>query len=96
MADNRFVVLSPVETQSIVSKKTATRLHSLEGKVLGIINNGKMNSDVFLRALVKQVRTRYRLQGVIWVDKINASGPMTPEMLERLKGAHAVVAGVGD
>ncbi|GAX90614.1 hypothetical protein [Effusibacillus lacus] len=92
----KFIVLDPTESPARADQHTATRLDTLEGKVLAVVNNGKRNSDVFLRALLDEIQSRFNLKEVIWVDKTNVSLPMPPETLQRLRSCEAVISGVGD
>jgi hypothetical protein len=92
----QLTVLDPSTGPVVPEKKLAPRLTSLDGKVLAVINNGKINSDAFLQSVVDGIRELHTLSDVIWIDKPNASMPAGAEILEQLKSAHAVVAGVGD
>lgn len=91
-----LTVLDPTEGATEVQTEMAPRLESLSGKVLGIVNNSKWHSDLFLRALQEAIQEKVQLQDVVWIEKGNASLPMTDAMLEQLKACHAVVSGVGD
>lgn len=91
-----IVVLNPT-TEALKGETTmAQRLTTLEGKVLGVVNNSKRNSDVFLQFLVKRIKESFQLKEIIWINKSNPSLPMTDHALEQLKLTHAVIAGVGD
>lgn len=74
-----YIVLDPtqgpIETEhdQIMAKRHTT----LDGKILSVINNGKTNSDVFLRNIIGLVKQKYNLKDVIWIDKTNASLPVT-------------------
>jgi len=91
-----FIVLNPAQESTVSSEKTANRLTTLDDKVLAVVNNGKRNSDVILQTLLAQLQQSYKLKDVIWIDKKNASLPVTDVMLEQLQSCHAVIAGVGD
>ncbi|MBP1930892.1 hypothetical protein J2Z37_000889 [Ammoniphilus resinae] len=91
-----FIVLNPAQESIVSSEKAANRLTTLDDKVLAVVNNGKRNSDVILQTLLAQIKQRYNLKDVIWIDKKNPSLPVTDVMLEQLQSSHAVIAGVGD
>lgn len=91
-----FIVLNPAQESTVAEEKMADRLTSLDHRVLGVINNGKRNSDIFLQHLLGLIQQRHDLKDVIWIDKKNASLPMTNVTLEQLQSCHAVIAGVGD
>lgn len=92
----KYVVLNPTEGSSIAAGKLAERLSTLNGKVLGVISNGKRNSDVFMQHLLTNVQKKYDLKEVIWIDKINASLPIPHDVLEQLNSTQALLSGVGD
>jgi hypothetical protein len=90
-------VLDPTSGTIEGENNLAPRLSTLEGKVLAVVNNGKRNSDVLLKQIATQIKEKYRLKDVLWIEKKNASLPMTDSDLEKLKtSAHAVISGVGD
>jgi hypothetical protein len=93
-----YIVLDPTEGAVLSESggRMAERLSTLDGKVLGVVNNGKLNSDVFLRSILKLVQKKYALKDVIWIDKTNPSLPVTDAMLEQLKASQAVISGMGD
>lgn len=94
---NKIIVLNPVSGSTGGEAKRAPRLETLDGKVLGLVNNSKRNSDVFLHLISKRIESIYSLKDVIWIDKLNGSLPMPDELLKRLKmSCHAVITGVGD
>jgi hypothetical protein len=91
-----ILVLNPT-TETIKGETSmAPRLTTLDGKILGIVNNSKRNSDVFLEFLVNRIKETYQLKDVLWINKRNPSLPMTDHVLEQLKLTHAVITGVGD
>lgn len=93
-----YFVLDPTQSPEGTDNKgsLAPRLSTLDGQILAVVNNGKMNSDVFLHSLVDLVKQQYNLKDIIWIDKTNVSLPVTDEMLEKLKGSNAVISGIGD
>ncbi|GAX90642.1 hypothetical protein [Effusibacillus lacus] len=99
--NGQFVVLHPAhesneKNNSESGSSMAERLESLENKVIAVINNGKRNSDVFLKWLCEQIQSRYPVKQIVWIDKSNPSLPLQNEVLWQLRSCHAVIAGVGD
>lgn len=92
----KYVVLNPTEGPIGVEIPLVTRLHSFDGIKLGILNNGKRNSDVFLKGLLQGIKEKYKIQDVIWIDKVNGSKPIEDETIHRLKECRAIITGVGD
>lgn len=91
-----IIVLNPTTESNKSETSLAPRLSTLEGKVLGVVNNSKRNSDVFIKHLVNKIKDSYNLKDVIWINKRNPSLPMDDNVLQQLKLTHAVIAGVGD
>jgi hypothetical protein len=92
----KYIILNPTQGPTGEEGVLAPRLSALEGTTVGFVNNGKRNSEVFLRSLLEQVQLRYNLKEVVWIDKENASKPLSDETLQRLKSCQLVVTGVGD
>jgi hypothetical protein len=69
----------------------------LEGKVLGLLANGKVNADRLLALVRDGLATRYALAGVVARTKPDASRPAPAPLLDELaRGCDAVVTAVGD
>ena len=90
-----IVVLDPTNDPIEMQTQWAQRLSSINGSILGVIDNGKRNSQQMLRSLVEALREKYSFE-VVWIHKKNASLPMPAVLLEQLKSCHAVVSGIGD
>jgi hypothetical protein len=75
----------------------APRLDTLEGKVVGLIDNSKTNSDRFLARVAELLTERYGVAQVITHRKPSASRPIAPDMADDLAAkCDLVVAAVGD
>ena len=53
----------------------APRRDSLDHKVLGIVDNGKVNADLFLDAIVKRLSETYTITKVIKILKAKVGTP---------------------
>jgi hypothetical protein len=53
----------------------APRPDSLDHKVLGIVDNGKVNADLFLENIVKRLRETYSITKVIKILKSRVGTP---------------------
>ncbi|MDQ0338200.1 CO dehydrogenase nickel-insertion accessory protein CooC1 [Caldalkalibacillus uzonensis] len=91
-----IIVLNPTEKPLATAKPLAERLKTLDGKVLGVINNNKTNAPVFLHYLAEQMKKRQNIKDVIWINKKNHSLPINAEELEKVQQCDAVISGVGD
>lgn len=70
---------------------------SLDGLVLGLLDNGKLNAGKLLGMVAEELRREHKLAGVIAVRKPNASQPAPDEVYEELASkANVVISGIGD
>lgn len=75
----------------------AKRVPDLEGKVLGLLHNGKVNGDHLLDLVREQLAARYGVREVVVVRKPSASRVAESEVLDRLaRECDAVVTAIGD
>ena len=70
----------------------APRVPTLDGLVLGILDNNKWNAQKLLRQLETEFRARYSLKDVIYVRKPYFSRPAFPDMITGQTIADAVAA----
>jgi hypothetical protein len=70
---------------------------SLQGLTVGLLANGKANSDRLLHRVADELRARHRLADVIVVTKPHPSLPVDDAVLTMFaEHAHAVVTAIGD
>ena len=75
----------------------APRLDSLSGKVIGLLDNSKMNSGKMLQEIGAILQQKYGIKEVIIRRKHSASLPPAPEIKDEFTArVDAVVAGIGD
>lgn len=65
MSETTFQVLDPTTEPIIEPGDRATRLDSLEGKRIGLYDNGKLNAKELLDEVESMLVARYRLGGVV-------------------------------
>ena len=71
-------------------------LETLEGKVIGIIDNGQSNSTTMFRELAKLVQERFQPKEVIFRTKpTHMQGAPKPIMEEIISRCDAVITGLG-
>ena len=94
---NEHVLVDPT-TQAIVAPfDGATRLPTVAGITLGIIDDSKRNADVLLEELAEVLRTRYEIADVRWHRKPSASRAADPAAIRELaETCDAVVIAIGD
>jgi len=78
-------------------KYPAPRLDSLDGKVLGLLDNGKWNSNKLLHEVQDILVKNYNIKEVIKWKKPNFSAPASRDMREEIaKQCDFVVSAIGD
>ena len=93
----KLLVLDPTVVPEAAEASMAPRLDTLDGKVLGLLDNRKFNSNKVLDLVAEQLAEKYKLAGVMRRRKPNASKGVPDEMLNELvEGCQAVIVGVGD
>ena len=91
-------ILDPtVSAEATLDTAVAKRLADLDGKVLGLLNNGKVNGDHLLDLVRARLAARYRLRDVVVIRKASASRVAEDADLARLaRECDAVVTAIGD
>lgn len=75
----------------------APRVPTLDGLVLGLLDNNKWNAQRLLRQLEEDLRARFKIKDVIYLRKPYFSRPAFPEMIEQMAtGADVVVTALAD
>jgi hypothetical protein len=92
-----LIVLDPTGTgEKEISFELAERPLTLDGKILGVIDNGKHQANVVLQFVMERLQRDYRLAQVKWIKKPSVSHPISAEQIEQLKECHLVLSGIGD
>ena len=76
--------------------RMAPALASLAGATVGLLDNAKIGTTVFLDHVERMLRERHGIGSVIRRRKPDSSRPVPREMLAELAAADAVVSAVGD
>jgi hypothetical protein len=75
---------------------TGAGLESLEGKVIGIIDNGQANSTTMFQELAKLLREKFHTKEVVFKTKPTHMQGAPPSVMEEILGrCDAVVTGLG-
>ena len=92
-----YIVLDPTNEPIRTTFESAPRPETLKGLTLGLIDNGKKNSDYLVKKIGARLRALYGLGGDIHVRKPSPSHAIPQDMAEELAGrVDLVVAGIGD
>ena len=89
-------LLSPLAEPRPIVAATAPRLATLDGKVIGLLDNSKPNAHLLLERVHARLAERYTLAGVVRGRKATSTRPAPADVLGALAGAHFVVTAVGD
>lgn len=92
-----IIVYNPTNGPSIKSKNMAKRLHPLENSVIGLIDNGKKNSNVVVERAVFGLKRKYKLKDVYIHNKKSFSHGLNQEEAKMLaEKCDFIITGVGD
>ena len=92
-----ITILDPTVEPAPAEAPVAKRLNGLDGKVLGLLANGKVNGDRLLELVREELGARYDIREVVVMQKPNASRVADDVMLETLASrCDIVVTAIGD
>ena len=91
-----ITVLNPTSGSDIQPVRLARPLPSLDGQLIGVLDNGKVNSDRILQYAAEILRERYHVRELLWRRKHDFSRPAPAALLAELSACDAIIAGVGD
>jgi hypothetical protein len=89
-------VLDPRLSPEGEAARLAAPVASLDGALVGLLDNAKIGTARFYDHLEAMLRERYRVREVIRRRKPDSSRPAPPELLGELSAADAIVSGIGD
>ncbi|HEV8533851.1 MAG TPA: hypothetical protein VGT00_20700 [Methylomirabilota bacterium] len=90
-------ILDPTIAADHAESSLAKRVGDLDGKVLGLLSNSKVNGDHLLDLMRARLAARYRLKSVVTMTKSSASRVADDAMLDALaRDCDVVVTAIGD
>jgi hypothetical protein len=89
-------VLNPTSLGEARPLRVAHRLDSLAGRLVGVLDNGKVNSDRILHHVETLLLEQFRVREVLWRRKHDFSRPAPVALLAELSACDAVITGIGD
>ncbi len=89
-------ILDPTLDSEAEQTGLAPALPTLEGKVVGLLDNNKLKVKELLDCVEEILRTEYRVKDVVRRRKSDPSRPAPAEVIEDLAGCDAVFSAVGD
>ncbi|MFC1904459.1 hypothetical protein ACFLXT_01640 [Chloroflexota bacterium] len=92
-----LLVLDPTTEPEPMQATIAVRPHTLDSKVVGLLDNAKPNSDRILDMVGELLAKKYHLARVVKVRKPSATRGAPQEMLDEMaEECNVAIAGVGD
>jgi hypothetical protein len=89
-------VLDPRQSPEGEALRMAPALASLDGAIVGFLDNAKIGTERFYDHLEEILRTRYGAREFIRRRKPDATRPATADLVGELSGADAIISGLGD
>ena len=89
-------VLEPTLSPDGEPLRLAPALTSLEGAVVGMIDNAKIGTERFFDHVAEILKREYGVREFIRCRKPDTTRPVPPEMLASLRGADAILSAIGD
>jgi hypothetical protein len=74
----------------------APALATLDGAVVGMIDNSKIGTGRFFDHVADILKTRYGVREFLRRRKPDMTRPVPPDMLASLTGADAILSAIGD
>jgi hypothetical protein len=91
-----IVVLSPIADAPPAGIRMAAPLESLEGRTIGLLDNGKFNVTPFLDCVEEALRSEYGVREVVRRRKANQNAPAPASLIAEMAACDAVISAVGD
>lgn len=89
-------MLDPRASVNLRDRPLVPGLDTLEGKIIGIIDNGQANSTTMFQELAKLLQGKYRLAEVLFKTKpTHMQGAPKATMEEIVSRCDAVITGLG-
>jgi hypothetical protein len=89
-------VLDPRQSAEGDALRLAPALASLDGAVIGLLDNAKIGTQRFYDHVEDILRSQFGVREFIRRRKPDATRPVPPELLGEMTGADAIISGIGD
>lgn len=89
-------VLDPTAEVAAETAATPDRLATLQGRTIGLLDNGKIRVRELLDYMEARLRAQYGVSDVLRFKKPDASRPAPAAVIADLQRCDAIVAAVGD
>lgn len=91
-----ITLVSPMNDAAVAKGQAAPRLAQLAGRRLALLDISKPGGQPFLDRLERLLRDRFALASVDRIRKATYTKPATPDVLDALRGADAVIEALAD
>jgi hypothetical protein len=91
-----IMVLDPTPGPAAKAARLAPPLDTLEGRTVGLLDNGKFNVQRFMDHVEALLKQDYGVREVVRRRKANQNAPAPPALIAELAGCDAVISAVGD
>ena len=93
-----ITLVNPLNEQSSTQATPASRLATLEGKTIGLLDISKPGGSIFLDRIEELLTTRYGVARVVREMKLTFARPAAPDVIARLRDApcDAVIEALAD
>lgn len=96
-ATGKIQILDPRPEEVPEEKGLSSGVPSLEGKVVGLLENRKYHADSFLMELQRVLEEDYKARKVVYASKFTFSKPCADETIDALvEECDALVHGIAD
>ena len=89
-------VLDPTFADLDATEEVASRLASLSGRTIALLDNSKLNVEKLLDRIEALLRSQHGVGQVVRLTKPDASRPAPDDVIAGLKECDALISAVGD
>ena len=90
------VLINPMNETTLGASTSAPRLNSLAGKTIALLDISKPGGNIFLDRVERLLKDRYGAARVLRETKPTFTKPAPAPVLEKLRGADAVIEALAD
>jgi hypothetical protein len=91
-----MTLVNPMNEVAPQAAPAAPRLASLQGKTIALLDISKPGGSVFLDRVERLLIERYGVGGVIREMKPTFAKPAPPGVIEKIRGADAIIEALAD
>ncbi|HEY6350934.1 MAG TPA: hypothetical protein VI636_16145 [Candidatus Angelobacter sp.] len=91
-----ITLVNPLNETVVKAAAPPSRLENLTGKKIGLLDISKPGGSFFLDRLEKILRERYQAGEIVRTRKPTFSKNAPDDVIEHLRGVHAVIEGLAD